>query len=196
MDMDIKSDVQQFHSLHPNKKLAILGIIFIVTISSIFLGVYLNKNNQQQAPTAQQPSETLPSDQETGSTTLSLSPVATSVQVGEETQVSVLLGKSSVQAVDVVVTFDPTMFEASNIVNGDVYEDMLIKKVEDGKVTVSAAVSPNDPTNLKTGTLFTFSLKALKAGSGQIQFDSKKTITAKNGVNTLGSTTPVTIAVQ
>ena len=131
MDMDIKSDVQQFHSLHPNKKLAILGIIFIVTISSIFLGVYLNKNNQQQAPATQQPSETLPSDQETGSTTLSLSPVATSVQVGEETQVSVLLGKSSVQAVDVVVTFDPTMFEASNIVNGDVYEDMLIKKVED-----------------------------------------------------------------
>ncbi|OGK15392.1 hypothetical protein A3H80_01550 [Candidatus Roizmanbacteria bacterium RIFCSPLOWO2_02_FULL_37_19] len=189
---DVSKDIKDFHKLNPNRKLAILGIFLFVFVSAILIGVYLSKG-KTSLPSLQE--GTTQQTQEADKTTLSMTSSATEVAVGDTVTVTVALAQTPVQAVDLVVNFDPTMFKASNVVNGTVYDDILRSEVKDGQVVVSATVSPSDPTNLKTGDVFTFTLQALKAGKGVLEFDPKLTITAKNGVNTLGTAGGATITV-
>jgi hypothetical protein len=195
---DISKDMQDFHALHPNNKLAVLGIILVAFIVAFVVGSYINKNKGMFNKNNPVPTEqTQPSGTDTTTrTVLTMTPSVETMKVGESATISVDLTSNPVQASDVVITFDPKMFRASDIVNGNVYEDLLINKIQTGRVTVSAAVSPNAPTTMKTGQMFSFKVTALQAGTGTFIFDPKLTITAKNGVNTLGSVQPVTITVQ
>src|SRR3989344_4405405 len=74
--------------------------------------------------------------------------------------------------------------QVSNLGNGE------------GTLTVSSAVDPNNPNNLKTGTLFSFTLQGVNAGAATLDFDKKMTITAKNGTNTLGTAESATVSVR
>lgn len=190
---NINKDVQDFHKLHPNRKLAVFGIILLVFIISILVGVYFSRGSFKFG--SQQTTESTISNPE-GTTNLTLVPSAESVAPGESITVSVMLDGDPVQAVDVAVNFDPALFAASDITNGDVYGDILRESVENGQVLVSAAVAPSNPDDLKTGELFSFTLEALDAGSTELSFDTDLTITAINGSNTLQSAQGVTITAQ
>ncbi len=189
---NINQDVQDFHKLHPNRKLAVFGIILFVFIISILIGVYFSKGsfnigNETTETTIENPE---------GTTNLTLVPSSETVAPGETITVSVMLDGDAVQAVDVAINFDPALFAASEVTNGDVYDDILRQSVENGQVLVSAAVSPSNPDALNTGELFSFTLEALDAGSTELTFDTDLTITAKNGTNTLQSAQGVTVTAQ
>ena len=195
--VDVSADVQDFHNLHPNKKLGVFALILFVFVISIVIGLMMARRaTPGTQPTEQTPSQTTQAQQ--GQTNLRLVPSADSVAVGGTVTVTVMLENTAVQASDIAVNYDPTMFEASSIVNGDVYKDILKSNIDTakGQVLVNAAVSVSNPQDLRTGAAFSFTLKALKAGAGKVEFDQELTITAKNGINTLGSVEPVTITVR
>jgi hypothetical protein len=189
---NVQTDIKEFNQLHPNRKLAVFGIILFVFILSILVGVYFTRSRTQTGTGT----DIAPTGSEVATTTLSLLPSAESVGVGETVTVSVMLDGEAVQATDVVVTFDPKVFKATEVTNGSVFESIVRQELEDGKVSVTSAVSPTATTDLKTGELFSFTLEALAPGSTQLTFDPELTITAKNGINTLQDTQSITVSVQ
>ncbi len=189
---DVQNDIQEFHTLHPQKKLKALSIIAVIFALSVGAGIYFaGKSGQQQAPTDTPVVET-----KEGTSQLSIVPETQTVAVNGSTKVQVRVSGTGSQATDVVVTYDPKLVAISDIVNGDVFPDILRSDIADNKIVVSAAVDPNNPSDIKTGTVFSFTLKGIAAGSAMFSFDKDLTITATNGVNTLGSAESVTITVQ
>ena len=174
----------------PNKNIAIIGIIFFVFAVSLVLGILSAQKNGKA--TDQNGNEA--SIQ--GTTQLSIEPQVSNLGKGEGTQVSVTLAGTPSQAADVVITFDPKLVKVSNIINGNVFPDILRSDIGEGTLTVSSAVDPNNPNNLKTGTLFSFTLQGVNAGAATLDFDKKMTITAKNGTNTLGTAESATVSVR
>ncbi len=188
---NVQTDIQEFHTLHPQKKLKILAIIAAIFAVSIGAGLYFaGKSGLSKAPKT----ETVVTEE--GTSQLSIAPESLSVAAGATTKVNVKIGNTGSQATDIVITFDPKLVEMSEVVNGDVFPDILRSEIGDGQVIVSAAVDPNSPTDVKTGTVFSFTLKGLVAGSAVLGFEKDLTITATNGVNTLGSAEPVTVTVE
>lgn len=188
---NVQTDIKDFTNLHPHRKLAVFGIILFVFVLSILIGVYFSRSQSGQSnnPTSQ-PQEVA------DVTTLSLVPSAESLAVGETITVSVMIDGEAVQAVDAAVTFDPTVFTASQIRNGSVYDNLVREVVEEGQVNITAALSSNDLSSLESGELFSFTLEAIAPGTSEISFDPELTITAKNGLNTLQSTQNVVITAE
>lgn len=190
---NIQTDLKDFNQLHPNRKLAVFGIILFVFILSIFIGVYFSKSRTQTTTETETPA---PTGAVTATTGLTLVPSAETVAVGDQIKVSVMLEGEAVQAADVVVKYDPTIFTASTVTNGTAFESIVREEIKDGTVSITAAVSPTAANDLKTGEVFSFTLTALKAGSTELSFDPELTITAKNGVPTLKNAQSVTVSVQ
>lgn len=184
---DVSKDVTDFHKLQADRKLAIIGILVFVFVFAILIGTYMAKRGGSLLTIPGKKSETSQTAQNVDATSLTMAANPAQLSVGGTTIVTVSLSQTPVQAVDVIVNFDPKMFRASNIVNGTVYDDILRSEVDNGQVIMSGTVSPSDPTNLRTGDVFSFTLEALATGGGALSFDRDLTITAKNGVNTLGS---------
>jgi len=181
--------MNQSHTPQPNKNIALIGIVFFVFAISLIVGLlYAKKNDTTKMK------ET--TDQKQGTTQLMIKPQASTLKKGESTQVSVELAGSPSQAADIVITFDSKLLKVSEVTNGNVFPDILKSDIKDNQVTVSSAVDPNNPSNLKTGTIFTFTATALSAGSTSLEFNRNLTITAHTGVNTLGTAEAATILVQ
>lgn len=187
---NMQNDIQEFHTLHPNKKIQILGIIAVIFVVSIGLGLYIAGRTPSNAPT---PDNTTTVQ---GATRLSIVPESIILAKGSSTKVNVVVEGEGSQATDVVITFDPTAVKASDIVNGTVFPDILRSDIGEKQLVVSAAVDPNNPNDLKTGTLFSFTLEGIAAGTSTLAFDKNVTITATNGVNTLGTVEAVSIKIQ
>jgi hypothetical protein len=188
---NVQDDIQEFHTLHPQKKLKALSIIAVIFALSIGAGLYFaGQSGLRKAPSD------VTKDTNKGMSQLSIVPESPSIAKGGTTKVSVNMNDTGAQAVDVVITFDPKLVAISEITNGDVFPDILRSEVVNNQVIVSAAVDPNNPAEVKTGTLFSFTLKGVSVGSAALNFDKDLTITATNGVNTLGMTEPVTITVK
>lgn len=186
---NVQTDIKDFNQLHPNRKLAIFGIILFVFVVSILVGIYFTQNKDGG-------SNDLVEEQIQAGTNLSMVTSSDTVAVGETVTVTVILEGEAVQAVDAAVNFDPNVFKATEVTNGNVYESIVREDISDGQVSITAAVSPSNPTDFATGELFSFTLEAVGAGSSELQFDPELTITAKNGDNTLQNTQGVTITAQ
>ncbi len=187
----VQTDVQQFNQLHPHRKLAIFSIILFVFVVSVAVGVYYSKSTSAPKESATD-SQTDP----TSSTILSLIPSEEVLKVGDTFTITVLLSGKPAQASDVFVNFDPAMFSASQVVNGKVYASLFRQDIKDGVVSASGAVEPVAQPEMRTGELFTFTLKALKKGTSDITLDKSKTLTAVNGANTLSKVENITIKVE
>jgi hypothetical protein len=195
---NMSSDMQEFHNLHPNKKLTIFALIILVFIASIVFGIMINKRGSKVANTPSETEKTSTGQVKQGETALKMMVDPSSMAVNGTAKVTVMLENTAVQATDIAVNYDPTMFTATDIINGTVYDDILRSNIDTtkGQVLVNAAVSAGNPQDLRTGDVFSFTLKALKSGSGKLEFDQDLTITAKNGINTLGLAEPITITVK
>lgn len=187
----VQTDVQQFNQLHPHRKLAIFSIILFVFVVSVAVGVYYSKRTEDSKKVTTE-SEVNP----TASTILSLIASEEVVKVGDTFTVTVLLSGKPAQAADIAVAFDSSMFAASNIVNGKVYNSLFRQNIADGMVTVSGNVEPVAQPEMKTGELVTFTLKALKKGTSEVSIDRAKTVTAVNGADTLSKVENITIEVR
>jgi hypothetical protein len=181
--------MDQSKTLQPNKNIALIGIIFFVFAVSLIMGLLF----AQKGKSGMTGSKT---ENQLGTTQLVLKPQVISLNKGESTQVAVELTGAPSQAADVVLTFDAKLLKASDIVNGTVFPDILRSEIKDNQLIVSSAVDPNNPTDLKAGTLFTFTVTAMDSGTATIDFNKDLTITAHTGTNTLGTAEPVTITVR
>ncbi|KXK11199.1 MAG: hypothetical protein UZ22_OP11002000403 [Microgenomates bacterium OLB23] len=186
----VETDIQEFHTLHPQKKLKVLAIIAAIFIASVAGGLYFSTKSNTPSTT------TKDSEAPKGTSQLIMQPETLSITKGQTIKVSVMVKDTGSQATDIAIGYDPKLVEVSNIVNGDVFPDMLRSEIVNNQIIVSAAVDPNNPNDIKTGTVFSFMLKGLTTGEATLTFDKDITIAATNGVNTLGSAEPVTITVK
>lgn len=193
------ADAQDFHDLHPNRKLAIFGIILFFFVISIVVGIMMARRNSQVVDTTDEQGQTQQAGEvKQGETALKLMVEPATPSVGDTVKVTVSLENTAVQATDIAINYDPKLFTASDIVNGTAYDSILKSNIDvaKGQVLVNSSVSASNPQDLRTGDVFSFTLKTLKAGSGKLEFDQDLTITAKNGINTLGLAEPVSITVK
>jgi Cohesin domain len=190
---NVQNDLNEFNQLHPNRKLAIFGIILFVFVLSIVVGVYFSKKSARMNAGTESP---LPTSATAETTALALVPSAETVKVGETVTVSVMLSGEAVQATDIFVNFDPAVFKATAINNGEVYESLIRQTMEKDHVSITAGLNPSATDNMKTGEVFSFTLEAIAKGSSELAFDPELTITAKNGLNSLKGTQNVTVSVE
>ncbi|KXK11201.1 MAG: hypothetical protein UZ22_OP11002000405 [Microgenomates bacterium OLB23] len=181
--------MQQTTTPQPNKNIALIGIVFFIFAVSLIMGLLFAQKNGTSTKTAEKQSLE-------GTTKLSLKPQAMQLKKGESTQVTVELSGSPSQAADIVVTFNPKLVKVSEVANGTVFSDILRSEVQDNQIVVSSAVDPNNPTNLKEGVLFSFTVTALASGDATLDFNKDLTITAHSGTNTLGTAEPVTLSIK
>lgn len=181
--------MDQSKTSQPNKNIALIGIIFFVFAISLVMGLLFAQKGGSALKNTEK-------DALQGTTQLIIKPQVTSLKIGESTQISVELSGSPSQAADIVITFDPKLVKASEIVNGTVFPDILRSEITDSQLVVSAAADPNNPTDLKAGTLFSFTLTAVGAGEASLAFNKDLTITAHSGSNTLGTAEPVSVQIK
>lgn len=180
------SDINTIKSLPANRKTALGIFLLILFVLGTGLGVMVARNRDAKKDTTM--NAAAPAPAESTKTELALNPSTATLKVGEVLPVSVKISKEAVQAVDVVVTYDPAVFSAGNIQTGD-FPKILRQKITPGRIVVSTSVSPDNPTPMTDGIVFTFSLTALsKSTATTVAFDASETITAKGGANTLGTT--------
>lgn len=188
------SDINDFHTLHPNRKLAVFSIILFLFVVSVAAGVYVAKNSnmagknnvkvEQQSPDEAKATMTVVSDKQ-------------SLKVGESATVSVMIADRAVQVADVALTFDPTLLKVSAVTNGDVYDEINYQDLKTpGMILVSSSVNPSSPDELKTGTVLTFQVQALKAGAAELTFNKEKTLAATGGQNFLSTAEGMTITIK
>lgn len=193
----ISKDVEQFHALESHRKVAVAGIIIVVFLVSLGVGIAISRGNRftqfvPGQPSTQKQQKTNPQ----GSTALAIKTSSQKVQVGDTFTASVMISDTPVQVADVIITYDPKLVKVTQVQNGTVFDNLLQNSIEDGSVTVSGAVDPSEPQSLKDGEVFSLTLTALAPGQAALSFDSDRTITAKDGSNTLSNATGTTVSIQ
>lgn len=198
--LSVKQDVNQLSTLHPKKKLILVGLFFFIFFISIMVGQNISKNKKNATvtpPTDTTNSQPTPMVSTKPGTELSMAPASQTLGVGQEAKITVVLSKVPVTAADVVITYDPEALAVSAVQNGAVFERVIRNKVDNGKIIFSASVSPEKATQIKEGVVMTFMVKTLAKSTGtRLDFDPTATITALNGQNTIGQVMGATIAVK
>ena len=167
-------------------------VILLVCIAIIFLGGGVGISSLKKAPIAPpstpQPETTIP----TIPASFGLTPANKTLKTGETLSLSLSLasGDFAVDAVDLILTYDPQLLKAKEIVQGTIFDLYPIKQIDnkEGRIQLSAA------SGLKEGKITGFSgteefgnitFETLKAStSAQITIDSNS-IAAASGKNVL-----------
>lgn len=197
----IHKDVAHFGSLDMGKKIVVVATLSVLFVASIYIGKTLavKKSSPTNQTATTQPSDSAPTpeaaQQVRRQSRLSIKANA-DLAVGKQETISVELTGTPVSATDIVLYYDPDVVEVSEVSNGSVFDRILVNNVENGRLSFSAAVSPDRINSLKTGTVFTFELTPLApASSTTISFDTQETVTALNGENTLSDVQNMTFIV-
>jgi hypothetical protein len=189
----LQKDISEFKTLSPQVKFLLAIQVIILLIFSILVGVLFspqfNKNVQQN------PKGSPNAVADKSSTQLSIQPKDEIMKVGEERLMSVHIKGTTVTAADIVLTYDPTAIEVSEVTNGNLFGRQIINKIDAGKVYFSAAKdiasagASKQNTDEAKDAIFGFKIKALKKiETTRIEFSLDETITAENGENKLGIT--------
>jgi hypothetical protein len=171
-------------------KRIVLIIVSLVMILAIPITVFVAMRSQEVRKKA------------TPATTLTLTPTTISKSVGEEFTLEAHMdtGTNQIVAVDLALSFDPTMLEALWIHNGTMFPNILSSGVV-GNGTASIALGATNTTTpiTGTGTIATIKFKALAATSAQVavRFSSETFVGALNegSTNALTSSIPATITI-
>jgi Cohesin domain len=198
----IKKDLSSFSKLDGKRKATILLLIGLLFIASVVVGSLLTGGTKKTDDQAGTGSDVTTQPETRPSTALALVPSEATLKVGSSQKVEVTLSRIPVAAADVVLSYDPAVFDVSGVTNGTVFSNVIVNKVDTtaGEIKFSASVSPSKKDDLKEGTVFSFMLKAKKeAASSALDFvkrDKDGTITALNGENTLGVTNGALLKVE
>ena len=208
----IMAEIKQLGNMSNEKKALVIIFFFILFIVSLRLGRALTTDNKQLTTNNKQPTtnnkqlttndkqkptqnQVLPT-QGTLSTTLTLSPSALNLKVGEETTASLILSELPVTVLTVSLKYDPDTLEVSDLQNGPIFKRMILNKIENGTIYYTSAVNLDEVGKLQEGTAFTFKVKALKdTESTGIEFVRAETLAALDGANRLGETIDTTVLI-
>lgn len=131
-------------------------------------------------------------------TSLTLEPTQKTVNVGDTLPLEVAISGEPVQAVDIVLHYDPQFLRADAVIEGTVFSRFLQKTINKGTIIISTSIDPAKSQIAATsGTVFTVNFSAIApASSTDVTFNTQKTILAKGGVNYLGTATGGTYVVK
>lgn len=166
----------------------IISILILLAIPTTVLLVMRNQELRQRAAPA---------------TSLTLTPVSVTKQIGEEITLEAHMDTATNQvvAVQVSMSFDPTKLEAEWIHNGTMFPNIISSGVV-GNGTASIALGAANTTTPITGTglVATIKLKALAATTSpvSVKFASDTFVGAlgEGSTNVLTSTVPSTITIS
>ena len=182
---------------HTAQKILLSVILFLMFVLGILVGGSLFGGSGIKLPSFPNQTRQTAIPNPRAAASLGLEATTTTLQVGKSTQVKVVLTKASADALDVVLTYDPTLLSVSNVVKGTNYPSYPLVRSDRGKLTVSAAVTPDKATPPPPPiTVATFTATALKKGTASLTFDKTDTIVAVGGDNILSSAPPLTIIIQ
>lgn len=166
--------------------IVLVVILVLLALASLFKG---KSTSPTTVPTTAKVTGRPPSPTPRAMTKLSLDPAVKTLKVGDVLTIAVMTSGEGVQAVDVVLTYDPAVFQVGNVQKGEVFSEILQNRLENGRIFFSASVNPQTPKITANGTIFTVDLTPLSAtATARVDFDRALTITAKAGENTLGET--------
>jgi len=182
---DFQKEISALRKLNPKRKFALAAMFVALLMGGFLVGILISSGRNKVLRTANIFS--VPSPTPAPSASLTISPSQKSLKVGEVMPVTVAISGEPVQAVDVVLTYDPRYFTASKIQKGKTFDQFLKQTIQQGKVSVSAAVGPTAASKTAgPGEIFTVNLTAIAATtSAQVSFAPSDTILAKNGENLL-----------
>ena len=200
-------DLKQFKKLSHQKQMLIVFLIVLLFGTSIVVGSFLSRGNVQlpSAITDITGQGVVEEVEREPSTTLSITPDSHTMTVGETVDLEVVLSDITVVSADVVLTYDPEVFEITNLTNGTVFPKQIKDSDEEeidneeGRVNYhgTVAATKDAADNTSEGTVFTITAKALsETEAATIGFDLDRTKTALGGNNTLGLTVGSIISVQ
>lgn len=190
----VTNDVNQFNQLDSRKKFTIIGIIAVLFVASVFVGSMINKKSDD---TAQKTTEETTSDQGAAQSVLAIMPKEATLAVGKTQTFEVTLSQTPVAAVDIVVSYDPSVLQLSNVKNGTAFPSVIQNKFDGKTLVFSSSVAATKKDATSSGKVLTFDVTAKKkATSTLLEFVQGETITAVNGENTLGTATGAMIKVQ
>jgi hypothetical protein len=168
--------------------LSLLGMA--VAVIGIGVGVNLIKQNQKLfvAPKA------------APATTLSLSPATSTAYLNQTIPVTVKIntGTNNIVSADIVVNFNPAVFEVLSVSAGDFFGSVsdIQKFWDNGKITYSFYV-PAVSAKRGEGNLVEIVFKAKAVGTSNVTFDSWTAVGAlTESQNVLTGTTPASYTVQ
>ena len=190
----VTSDINKFSQLDSRKKMTIGAIIVILFLASVFVGSMINKKGTDTAQDTSQETDTQSGSEQS---VLAIMPKDATLGVGESQSFEVTLSRTPVAAVDIVVSYDPTILEISNVKNGTAFPSVIQNKFDGKTLVFSSSVAATKKDATSSGKVLTFDVTAKKkATSTLLEFVQGETITAVNGENTLGTATGAMIKVQ
>ena len=172
------------------KKVFLIGVLvlFLVAIpATVFLVAQRQELRKKAAP----------------ATTLSLVPATTARKVGDEFTLDVAIdtAENQVVAVEIHLTYDPSVLEAQTITNGQLFPNVLASGViESGSASITVGAQSATVPVSGAGTAASVRLKALKATTtpASVRFDATTFAGAlgEGATNVLVGTTPATVTIQ
>lgn len=183
-----------------NRKAIIAAIVITLLILTLLFALKIFQTKETVPIIPQPPSSTtrVPTVAAKPVTSLALVPAQKTINVGENVPLAVSISGESIQAADIVLLYDPQIFLAESITEGNAFPKFIRKSIENGKIIVSVAVDPQAAQKLSnSGTLFTVNFRALgQSDSASIVFDPQETILARGGANYLNVALGGTYKVQ
>ena len=184
--VDLREELRRFSSLEHKKVVLLavfLGFLFLI-------GVYIGQRLGKAPVTQKVKKEKAPSPTVTikPSAQLKIDLKEGEAKVGETLVFSVVLSRQPAGAVDAVVLYDKDKLRVVEIRKGKDFESLIRKKIDakEGRLTVSASISPTSQKRSAVGEVFQIVAVPLKAGKVGLRFDLSKTIVAFSGQNVLG----------
>lgn len=184
MDNGIKQKIVSF--LQP--KVIYLVLIFIIIVEIVInLPGLLNLNSSSSKVTQPQP---------ISKAKLIVLSDKTGVKVGEDVDIQIKLatGGQTVQGTDLILTFDPSVLEASSssqIILGKIFSNYPQAKIDPtGSVRISGIIAENQLGYNGMGEFAKFKLKAKKVGktSLKVEFDSSANSSTDSNILMANST--------
>ena len=176
-------------NVQPEKKLTlqflIKPIIIISTLIIIGIVTLLINNNKTNK-------HDIRSRADFSGSKLTLQPENINVHPGESVSFNILVNSpdDKITAVDLQITYDPSIVEVKNFIVGSVMPVVLVPaSFNNGRLTVTLGVEPSNPFT-GSGVLGTLMVSVLQNKSSIISFNSSTIITAVNkNTNTVVSAT-------
>lgn len=164
--VDLRKDLSELKKMDRQQKLMLTAVFLGMFLLSFAGGVFL-QTRQKAIPTpvrttVQEPTVT---PTPTPETTFAISPAKQPLTVGDPISVAVQLFGKPADTVAVRLNYDPAVFAADNLENGELFTNVLKEEIEKGTIRYAASLDLATREATKTGTLFTFELEPLTAAS-------------------------------
>lgn len=172
--------------------LLLVGVLLVVAFS-------VNQTKPTPTPQVSLPPQTSPTPVAQTVLSMTPNPLTVSPQSPSSVNIDIATGSNNVTAVQLELTFDPTVVSNVSISGGTFFANAieLIKKIDqkEGTITYALGISPNDTAKSGTGTVATITFTATGTVGTQspMTFSEKTLVTASGASSSILKSTTGTV---